>query len=345
MRHALACCLAALALCGSILPGVAQDQFTVLDQAQDAPQSPATPAPPPPVCGTKPINIAAMSWSSSALLAAIHARLLTAQFDCVTQVVPGDLAATGSSMGSTGQPAVAPEMWVGRIADVWNAAIKAQMVRPATTTYAEQVFEGWFMPDYMAAAFPGLADAKALKELLPTVAAGQKIRLISCPVDWACSIINKNLVRALGLSGLVELIEPANRFDMDRLIAEAVSKRQPVLLYYWQPNAVLSQFSFKPIDLGPYDAEAFKCLAKIACATPEVSSYAPENVVIALAEWVYADAPNIAAYFLRASLSFSEMNALLLQLNAPGASVESVADRFVAERADIWRNWVGADAQ
>ncbi|WDR01475.1 glycine betaine ABC transporter substrate-binding protein [Devosia algicola] len=328
---------------------LAQAEFTVLDEAQDAsspasspaPASPADPASPPPICGTKPINIARMGWSSAAIMAEIHARVLAKAFDCKVQVVPGDLATTGSSMGSTGQPAVAPEMWVTRISDVWNGAVKAQMVRPAATTYTEQVFEGWYVPSYVAATHPDVVSGVALQTVLPEIAGGQKVQLISCPVDWGCNIINQNLVHSLKIDELVDIVAPANRFAMDSLIAEAVSKREPFLLYYWQPNAVLAQFNFAQIDLGPYDEDAFKCLAQSNCADPQPSSFGPESVMIALAEWVFTDAPKVAAYFTRASLPTSEMSALLMALNAPGASVETVADQFVAERADIWSAWTG----
>ena len=43
----------------------------------------------------------------------------------------------------------------------------------------------------------------------------------------------------------------------------------------------------------------------------------------------------------KASMPLSEMNTLLAQLNEPGATVEAVSDRFVAEREDLWRDWVG----
>ena len=327
--------LLVLALMGQAALG----QVTVLDEAQDN-TAPADPVAPPPICGTEPIGIARMSWPSAALLAEIHARLLTTQFGCQTRVAPGDLGATGSSMGTTGQPAVAPELWIGRIADVWNPAIKAQMVRPAAPTYAETVFEGWFVPDYLAAAHPELTGAATLKEVAPTLKEGARIRFVSCPVDWACSIINRNLIKALGLTQLVEVVEPANRFEMDTLIAEAVGRQEPIVFYYWQPNAVLAQFNFASLDLGAFDGEALKCLASAACAAPMPSSFAPESVVVALAEWVYTDIPAIAAYFQRSALPLKEMNALLAQLNEPDATIESVADRFVIERSDLWTGWV-----
>ena len=326
----------------ALVPLPAAAQITVLDQAQDAAQTPAGgPAPP---CGTQPVAIARMSWPSAELLAEIHARILANEFGCEVRVTPGDLAATGSSMGSTGQPAVAPEMWVTRIADVWNAGVEAQMLRQAAPTYAETQFEGWFVPDYVATAQPELTAASGLAAALPLINGGARVRFISCPPDWACSLINRNLIRAHGIERLVELVEPANRFEMDTLIAEAVSRKEPVVFYYWQPNAVLAQFAFVPLEMGSYDEEAAKCLARLACPTPVATAFPSEMVVVALSEWVFTDIPAIASYFQRTSLPLAEMNTLLAQLTEPGATVEGVAERFVAERRDLWQSWVGAGA-
>jgi glycine betaine/proline transport system substrate-binding protein len=74
------------------------------------------------------------------------------------------------------------------------------------------------------------------------------------------------------------------------------------------------------------------------------SAFPGETVVVALSEWVFTDIPAIASYFQRTSLPLKEMDVLLAQLNEPGATVEGIADRFVAEREDIWRDWVGAAA-
>src|SRR5688500_9921413 len=211
----------ARALTLAILSTPALAQITVLDQAQDAAGQAPAPVPeivvprPPAPCGTLPLSLAHASWPSATLLAEIHARILTAEFGCEVRVTPGDLGATASSMGSTGQPAVAPEMWVTRIADVWNAGMDAQMLRPAAPTYAETQFEGWFVPDYVAVAHPELIAAAGLVATLPTISGAERVRFISCPVDWACALINRNLISALGLTSMVDLVEPANRFEMD----------------------------------------------------------------------------------------------------------------------------------
>jgi glycine betaine/proline transport system substrate-binding protein len=317
--------------------------------AQEAPTAPAAESesvlqlePPPPPCGTQPITIAKMQWPSAQILAEIHARMLRQSYDCDVSVVPGDLSATGSSMGSTGQPAVAPEMWLARIADIWNPAVTAQSVRQAGTSYVETAFEGWFIPDYVAAAQPELTSAESLKTMWTVLADGApKAKFISCPADWGCALINRHMLKAFGLEPFFEVVEPANRFELDALVAEAMSRKEPLLFYYWQPNAILAQFDFKPVDLGPYNKDNFLCLGRVACATPMPSGYPADPVIVALAQWVYLDAPDVAAYFQRAHLPFAEMNTLLQNLTEPGATVEAVADAFVAARGEVWQGWVG----
>jgi glycine betaine/proline transport system substrate-binding protein len=192
------------------------------------------------------------------------------------------------------------------------------------------------------AAHPEVTTLAGIKSRLKDFAGERgKPRFISCPPDWACAVINRNLIRANGLEGLVQIVEPANRFELDTLIASAVSRKEPILFYYWQPNAVLAQFGFKPVDLGPYNKDNFVCLGRTACPDPQPSGFAPDPVIVALAQWVYLEAPEVAAYFQRAHMPFPEMNALLQNLNEPGATVEGVADAFVAARGVIWQQWVG----
>jgi glycine betaine/proline transport system substrate-binding protein len=298
---------------------------------------PAGPAP----CGGETITIARMQWPSAELLAEIHARLIKQNFGCAVEVVPGDLAATASSMGTTGQPAVAPELWITRVADIWNASLKSQEVRQAGATYADPVFEGWFVPGYEAEAHPEVTTIEGIKARAADFAVNGRPRFVSCPPDWGCAVVNRNLLRANGLDGMFDVVEPANRFELDALIAEAMSRTEPLLYYYWQPNAILAQFGFKAVDLGPYNKDNFLCLGRVACATPLPSGFAPDPVIVALAQWVYLEAPDVAAYFQRAHMPFAEMNTLLQNLNEPGATVETVADAFVAARGEIWQAWVG----
>lgn len=339
----------ALAILLAALPAVAQDSVISLEPpgpgttAGDAlPAEPAAPAAPAP-CGGETISIARMQWPSAEILGEIHARLIRAEFGCAVEIVPGDMAATASSMGVNGRPAVAPELWISRIADIWNGALQGQEVRQAGVTYSEPVFEGWFVPGYEADAHPEVLTIEGIKARAADFAVDGRPRFVSCPPDWGCAVVNRNLLRAHGMADSFDIVEPANRFELDTLIAGAMSRSEPLLFYYWQPNAVIAQFDFRPVDLGPYDKDRFACLGRVACADPQPSGFAADPVIIALAQWVYLEAPEVAAYFQRARMPLAEMNLLLQHLSEPGASVAAVADRFVAERSAVWQSWTGSE--
>ena len=340
--------LGALALILLALPAAAQESIISLEppgegaSTGEVPAAPAEPAAPAP-CGGETISIARMQWPSAEIMAEIHARLVRQHFGCAVEVVPGDMAATASSMGVNGRPAVAPELWISRIADIWNGALQGQEVRQAGITYVEPVFEGWFVPGYEADAHPEILTIEGIKARARDFAVDGRPRFVSCPPDWGCALVNRNLLRAFGMADSFDIVEPANRFELDTLIAGAMSRSEPLLFYYWQPNAVMAQFDFRPVELGAYDKDKFACLGRAACADPQPSGFAADPVIIALAQWVYLEAPEVAAYFQRARMPLSEMNLLLQQLNEPGASAAGVADAFVADRQEVWQSWVGKE--
>ena len=309
--------------------------------AQDAAPADDAVATEPPICGTAPISIARMQWPSAAILAHIHAELLARTYGCRVQIVAGDLNATTSSMATTGRPHVAPEVWLGRVAPIWNSALDTGHIRQAAPSFSGGGFEAWFIPDYVAADNPGLTSIADLIDHWQVFSDGSsRARFLSCPPDWACSVINRNLMRAHGLDIRFDITEPANRFELDQAIAGAVSRREPVLFYYWQPNGILAQLGFKPLDMGAFDATVIACLADIDCAAPQPSSFPSEQVIIAISDDLFSLSPSVVAYFQRASLPIEEMNALLAYLSENGGSPEDAARHFVDTRSEIWSNWI-----
>ena len=315
-------------------------------------------------CGDREISLGAMQWPSSIILARIHGLILQQELGCTVRIMSGDMASTATSMATTGQPAIVAEMWTSRIASIWNPLLESGHVEPEAVTFLGGSLEGWYLPAHMGEAFGDVRSLAGLVELAGQLAAADgvepvptesgplgpgrrdravapgRLRFISCPADWACSIINRNLLRALGISDKVELVTPANRFEMDTLIAQSVSLKSPVVFYYWQPNGVLAQFDFVALDMGEYDPDAFACLASRECAAPKPSAFAPEKPFIVAADWVAEDVPLVARYLRGASLPIEEMNRILNWQGEEGGDYEALAARFVREREEIWRPWI-----
>ncbi|QJR17295.1 glycine betaine ABC transporter substrate-binding protein [Pelagibacterium halotolerans] len=348
MRVKMALVLAAAL---SISPAIAQAQIQVLDNtgggrgAAEAPSTAsASEATPQPVCGTGEIAIAEMGWPSAAILANIHATLLRAEYQCAVRLVPGEPEATLASMATTQQPAVAPELWVSRQPEVWNGAMQASSARAAAPTFAGGALEAWFVPSYVIENNSGLATADDIIDHWQVfVPPGEtRAELYSCPVEWACAIINRNMAAGLGLDERFDVVEPLDRFAMDGAITEAVSQRQPILTYYWQPNALIDRLDLVPLDMGGFDQGNAQCMAIRDCVPFGGSGFAPDTVVIAVAEWVFSDTPDIADYFARASMPLDEMNRLLAWQAENEASAEAVAQNFLITGRDVWQDWVGA---
>lgn len=320
-------CFQAEVLAQETVPGVAASDGVAADA---------------PVCGTETISIARMQWPSAAILASIHANLLSSEFDCAVQVVAGDLNATTSSIATTGRPLVAPEVWLGRVAPIWNSSLETGRIRQAAPTFSGGPLESWFVPDYVLADNPDLKSAADLGDHWQVFAnSNSRATFVSCPPDWACSVINRNLLTAYGLASRFAITEPATRFELDQALGEAVSRHDPVLFYYWQPNGVLSQLGFKPLDMGAFDATAMTCLAEAECAAPVPSAFPPEQVVIAISDDLFTLSPTLVGYFQRASMPIEEMNRLLAHMSESGGTPEDAAQFFVDTRPEVWKPWIG----
>ncbi|RDE08089.1 glycine betaine ABC transporter substrate-binding protein [Pelagibacterium lacus] len=344
MRRLAPIALAVLAA----LAGPALGQFEVLPPPPAAAPSAASDDTTPvkaalPACGADPFTIAEMGWPSAAILAHIHAAILRTEFGCSVRLVPGEPESTLSSIATTRQPAVAPELWVSRQAEVWNGAMRASSARAAAPTFSGGPLEAWFVPRYVIANNPGLAASADLVDHWRVFAppGGERARLLSCPADWACAVMTANLAGALGLTGRFDIVTPLDRFDLDGRIGEAVARREPVLAYYWQPNALVETLDLVPLDMGAVDTTSVQCMGISGCIPFEPSGFPPDTVVIAVAEWVFAQAPDVADYFARASMPVEEMNRLLAWQAEQEAAPDAVAQHFLISGRDIWRQWVG----
>lgn len=294
-------------------------------------------------CGGETITIAEFPWASAAILAQIHASLLRDGFGCAVDVVSGDAGSVAARMATTGQPLVAPEMWLGQVAAVWNTGVENDKVRIAGSSYLTGPFEGWYVPRYVLTQNPDLKSVADLEKQAGIFAPSPNVkpRFVTCPSGWACAVINNNLLKAYKLRARFDIVQPANRAELDDAFAQAVSTDSPVIGYYWGPNAAIARFDLVRLDMGPFDPDAMKCLATRQCADPQPSSFAPEQVSIAVATQLQSRSPEIDRYFQRASMPVDIMNGLLAWQADHRASISDTARHFVETEGALWQTWLG----
>ncbi|MEZ5649846.1 MAG: ABC transporter substrate-binding protein [Burkholderiaceae bacterium] len=299
-------------------------------------------------CGTKDkITIAEMTWLSAAVLAHTTKRILDEGYGCNVELVPGDTVPTATSMLAKNEPMIAPELWLSTAEAIWKKMEKKGNVFKASDIFTEGGKEGWWVPDYFAKEHPevkSVSDLKDHPELFTEAASDGKGRLYGCPPGWGCEIITNNLYKALNLDDHGwELFSPGSGANLKASIARKVTRKQPLVAYYWGPTAVIGKYNLVRLDMPKYDAEKFQCLTDKDCENPQVSEWKPGEVAVAVVTSLKDKAPEPIEYLSKMSVPNKVVNSVLAWADDQSASPEEAATYFLKNHEDVWTKWVPAD--
>lgn len=301
-------------------------------------------------CGTDDeIQVASMTWLSGGVMAHITQRILAEGYGCKAKVVPGDTVPTATSMLTKNKPHIAPELWLSTAAAIWEKMKKKGNVYKAGDVFASGGNEGWWIPDYVAKANPDLKTIDDLKKpkfakLFTEAQSGGKGRLYGCPPGWGCEIITNNLFKALELEKAnYQLFSPGSGANLKASIARRVTRKQPILAYYWGPTAVIGRYNLVRLGMPDYDSKKFVCLTDKNCAKPQVTGWKPGEVGVVAVTSLKTKAPNVAAFLAKLQVPNDVINAELAWGDANKASPQEVAIHFFKNQEAVWTKWVPAD--
>ena len=292
------------------------------------------------------ITVADMTWLSASVIANVAVKVLNDGLGCDAELVPGDTVPTGTSMLSKGLPHVAPEFWVSTARSVWEQALEKGSMYKAGDVFSSGGNEGWWIPDYTAAANPGLKSVYDLKDyshLFREAATGDKGRFYGCPPGWGCEIITNNLFQALDLGNHgYELFSPGSGANLKASIARKVTRKEPIAVYYWGPTAVLGKYNLVRLDMPEYDSDKFTCLTNPNCANPQVTGWAVGEVAVAVVSDI-GKSTGASKFLQKMQFPNSVVNQFLAWGDENSASSEEVAEYFLQNHEDVWTGWVSAD--
>ena len=298
-------------------------------------------------CGTSDkITIAEMTWLSASVLAIITQRILKVGYGCNAETIPGDTVPSATSMLTKGSPDIAPELWISTASTIWNKIQKKGNVYKAGDIFASGGKEGWWIPDYVAKANPGLksiTDLEKFSKLFADVSNPDKGRLYGCPPGWGCEIITQNLFKALGLVKSFELFSPGSGANLKASIARKVTQKKPIVAYYWGPTAVIGKYNLVRLGMPPFDNEKFTCLTNKDCQNPQLSGWKPGDVAVAVVSKLRDKAPNVAAFLGKLQVPNATLNKVLAWADDNKASSEDAALHFLKNEQAVWTKWVPAD--
>ncbi len=298
-------------------------------------------------CGTGDrITIAEMTWLSAGTIAHVTQKILADGYGCNAEIVPGDTVPTATSMLTKGEPDIAPELWTSTAASIWAQIKEKGNVYKAGEIFSDGGQEGWWIPDYVAEQHPevkSIEDLKANAAIFEEVAAGGKGRLYGCPPGWGCEIITNNLFAALELGDEYELFSPGSGENLKASFARQVTRKQPIVGYYWGPTAVIGKYNLVRLDMPEHDAEKFQCLTDKNCENPQVTGWARGEVAVAVTTDLRDKAPDVAEFLGKLQFPNDDISAVLAWADDNKASNEEAAEYFLKNYEGVWTAWVPAD--
>ncbi len=295
-------------------------------------------------CGK--VTVASMNWQSAEVLAQIDRLILSKGYGCEVEIVPGDTMPTLTSMMEKGQPDVAPEAWINAVRQPLDAAVAEGKLHYAAESLQDGGVEGWWIPQYVADANPGIKtidDALQHPELFPAPEASGKGAVHNCPSGWNCQITTGNAFKAWGAAdkGFV-LVDTGSAAGLDGSIARAYERKEGWLGYYWAPTSILGKYQMVKLDAGvPHDQQAWEnCNSKTECDNPTKNDWARAEVYTVVTDHFKTAGGPAYDYLSRRSWGNDTVNQLLAWMSDNQATGEDGARHFLKNNAQVWAGWV-----
>ncbi len=282
-----------------------------------------------------------LNWSSVVLQNRIAQYIVEKGYGYPTEARFGTMVPMFHGL-KNGDTHVTMEIWLPNQEEVWNAARDDGDVLSIGQSLGKDWQSAFVIPGYLQEQYPELDSVEDLKEqkykdLFKTPGTGDKARLVSCIVSWACERVNAAQIAGYGLSDHVEIYNPGDNAELNRIVYEAYEKREPWLGYQWGTNEPALNLDLVRLKEPPYSDECW--FTTKACAYEDATILIGVNydlpgrapdVVEMLRKWDF----NIAIY--KVAAQWQEDN--------PDAGVNAASIWWLNNNMDVWSGWVTTEA-
>ena len=241
-----------------------------------------------------------------------------------------------------GDTHVTMEIWLPNQDEAWMEAQSAGEVVPVGESLGKDWQSAFVIPAYLQEQYPDLDSVDDLqdqqyKDLFKTAETGDKARLVSCVIGWACETVNAAQVTGYDLGDHVHIVNPGDGSALNADLYGAYEREEPWLGYQWGTNDPALLLDLVRLEEPAYSDEcwfttkacAYEDATILIAVHPDLPARAPE-VVNMLRAWDF----NIGVY--KAVAAWSSDN--------PDAKTNDAALWWLNNNADLWGGWVTDEA-
>lgn len=290
------------------------------------------------------VAISDLSWTGAKVIGHVLSAVINGPMDSEAEIVnglsDGNIVAEGMDKGD-GSADVYTDLWMPNRQVIWD-----KYVDGAKTVGVNKPYDGtqmMYVPSYMADKVSSFDDLAK-----PEIAAmfdkdGDGLgEYWAGAADWASTKMWQIKFKSYGLDDLWEpVLVPQDTFLAQ--LKGNIAGEEPVLFYYWTPEAVHAQYELSSLSEAPrtegcedlnLDEEDWLESSTFNCESKDASIY------IAYSLSLEERNPDVAKMLSQVQLDPNTINGWILQIKEEGEDPADVAEAWVEANMDTVKAWL-----
>ncbi len=282
-----------------------------------------------------------LSWDSALIQNRIAQYIADKGYGYPTETKAGDTLPLFQGL-KRGDTDVTMEIWLPNQDEAWAAARADGAVLSVGTSLGEDWQSAFVIPAYLQEQYPDLDSVEDLtdskyKDLFKTAETGDKARLVSCVIGWACEEVNAKQVTGYGLDDHVEIVNPGSGAALNADLEGAYAREEPWLGYQWGTNDPALNLDLVRLTEPAYSDQCW--------FTTKACAYENATILIAVNPDLPGAAPDVIAMLRNWDFNIDIYKSVVRWRGAnPDADINDTALWWLNSNADIWSSWVTTDA-
>lgn len=282
-----------------------------------------------------------LNWSSALLQNRIAQYIVEKGYGYPTDVKFGATLPLFQGL-KNGDTDVTMEIWLPNQDEAWNAAREEGAVLSVGQSLGKDWQSAFVIPAYLQEQYPDLDSVDDLKDqqykdLFTTAESGDKARLVSCIIGWACETVNAAQISGYGLDDHVHIVNPGDGAALNADLYGAYEREEPWLGYQWGTNDPALKLDLVRLEEPAYSDQCW--------FTTKACAYEDATILIAVNPDLPGRAPDVVEMLRHWDFNINIYKAVVRwQGDNPDANVNATAMWWLNNNADIWGGWVTDEA-
>ena len=242
-----------------------------------------------------------------------------------------------------GDTNVTMEIWLPNQNEAWNKARDEGAVISVGESLSKDWQSAFVIPAYLQEQYPELDNVEDLKDpqfkqLFQSAESGDKARLVSCIIGWACEEVNSAQITAYGLDDHVHIVNPGDGAALNADLYGSYEREEPWLGYQWGTNDPALILDLVRLEEPPYSDSCWN--------TTKACGYQDATILIAVHPDLPGNAPDVVQMLRKWDFNIDTYKAVVRWQNAnEGVDAQATALWWLNSFPNVWGEWVTPEAK